>query len=88
MGAAHEELQQTRVRLDSMSTQLSQLQKQVSRCSLIDVTKSHMLTNYSYLHISSLFFNKCCFHFQRLFPHSTLLTEGPSTVISFTVVVL
>lgn len=29
MGAAHEELQQTRIRLESMSSQLSQLQKQV-----------------------------------------------------------
>lgn len=29
VGAAHEELQQTRIRLDSMSAQLSQLQKQV-----------------------------------------------------------
>lgn len=29
VGAAHEELQQTRIRLESMSTQLSQLQKQV-----------------------------------------------------------
>lgn len=31
VGAAHEELQQTRIRLESMSSQLSQLQKQVSR---------------------------------------------------------
>lgn len=30
MGAAHEELQQTRIRLESMSAQLSQLQKEVS----------------------------------------------------------
>lgn len=29
VGAAHEELQQTRIRLESMSSQLSQLQKQV-----------------------------------------------------------
>lgn len=29
VGAAHEELQQTRIRLESMSAQLSQLQKQV-----------------------------------------------------------
>ncbi len=29
VGAAHEELQQTRIRLESMNTQLSQLQKQV-----------------------------------------------------------
>lgn len=28
-GAAHEELQQTRIRIDSLSAQLSQLQKQV-----------------------------------------------------------
>lgn len=31
VGAAHEELQQTRVRLESVSAQLSQLQKQVGR---------------------------------------------------------
>ncbi|KAK7886701.1 hypothetical protein WMY93_026322 [Mugilogobius chulae] len=31
MGAAHEELQQTRVRLEGMSSQLSQLQKQLSQ---------------------------------------------------------
>lgn len=31
MGAAHEELQQIRTRLESTSAQLSQLQKQVSR---------------------------------------------------------
>lgn len=29
MGAAHEELQQSRIRIDSLSAQLSQLQKQV-----------------------------------------------------------
>ena len=29
VGAAHEELQQTRIRLESMSSQISQLQKQV-----------------------------------------------------------
>ncbi len=30
VGAAHEELQQTRMRLESMSAQLGQLQKQVT----------------------------------------------------------
>lgn len=30
VGAAHEELQQSRIRIDSLSAQLSQLQKQVS----------------------------------------------------------
>lgn len=31
MGEAHEEIQQSRIRIDSLSTQLSQLQKQVSQ---------------------------------------------------------
>lgn len=30
VGAAHEELQQSRIRIDSLSAQLSQLQKQVN----------------------------------------------------------
>lgn len=38
MGAAHEELQQTRIRLESMSSQLSQLQKQVCREELTTLT--------------------------------------------------
>lgn len=31
VGAAHEELQQTRIRIDNLSSEVSQLQKQVSR---------------------------------------------------------
>lgn len=30
VGAAHEELQQTRIRIDNLSSEVSQLQKQVS----------------------------------------------------------
>lgn len=39
VGAAHEELQETRIRLESMSAQLSQLQKEViASCSLVQIS--------------------------------------------------
>lgn len=55
VGAAHEELQQTRIRLDSMSAQLSQLQKQVREQQALLKTTARLLRNTRYAQMSAVF---------------------------------